>query len=159
VLLARSGSRWSERASATDWWCSDSSTAPRAVIRDLFGFCIETQSSDRFVTPSGNIACEHRPGPWNSTYQMFGQGELVCYVRSLRTLVVLPDVGATSVVVRSGTTPPASLRKLSRPVLEYGSTWRAPYWIKCVSRPTSLQCIGGRGAGFTADRSGVRVLG
>jgi hypothetical protein len=160
VLLMRSGSRWSQRALASEWWCSDPrGTAPRAVIKDLFGGCVSTQHSDRFVTPSGNIACEYVPGPYDSTFQSNGPGELRCYVGSTRTLVTLADIGATNTILRRGVAAPASLRQLRAPVLEYGSTWKAPYWIKCVSRSTALQCVGGRGAGFTADRSGAKVLG
>lgn len=162
VLLVRSSARWFVHGAGSEWYCDDPyRTAPARVLKELLtpAGCVRTQASEDFVTPSNNIACAYRPGPYNQTYQRDDAGKLWCYVRSSRTLLSMWDVGATQVVVRRGVSPPEGLRSLNGPVLEYGSAWRTQYWIRCVSRATSLQCTGGRGAGFVASRDGVRLLG
>ena len=152
ALLVRSGSRWSVRTEAIEWFCSDR-YAPRPVIKDLFRACVPTQQSPDFVTPDGNIACAYR-GDQQSV------GEVWCYVRSSRTLAVVNESGAgRNAYVKRGVRQPADIARVRGPILSYGEQWKSPFYgiVRCVSRATGLTCIN-RDTGFVASRDEVRTL-
>jgi hypothetical protein len=166
VLLVRSGSHWFVRYDgASGWFCDDPyRTGPPRVMKELLrpAPCLSTQDSFSFVTPSNNIACAYRPG----NRAVLGQrpGKITCYVRSSRTLASALDIGAGGVSVRREADAPENLQSLNGPVLPYGFTWRASrisedgVFLKCIARSDTLRCEAGRGSGFLASRSGVRLL-
>jgi hypothetical protein len=128
-------------------------------MKELLGRtgCAPTRRSNEFVTPSSNVACVYHSDIYDPSFtlaQPKGARILQCYVRSTHTYVSMADVGATTVPIKRGVAPPKRLRQLEGPVLTYGSTWQAPYWIRCVSRPTMFRCTGGRGAEFTVTSDG-----
>jgi hypothetical protein len=155
-LFLRHASQWSVVRPSSPY-CYESNP-PRRVMDDLLGpkHCGRVQYSDRFVTPSNNIACIYR-GDRQSV------GEVWCYVRSSHTLAVVNESGAgRNAYVKRGVASPRDLRRLYGPVLPYGAAWNSQFGgvVKCVSRKSALTCVNtnGNDTGFVASRESTHTL-